>query len=80
MTDGNNGGDGVISVRSHGWVKPRRGVDIKIGIGRQVQVPVDALKVRPVVIRQKECMRRKFGIRFVQAPEEADGRAGEVLP
>ena len=59
MSNRDDGGQGILSLRSHGWVEPRRGVDIKIGIGGQAQVAVDALEILAIIVRQEKCMRSK---------------------
>jgi len=38
---------------AHGWVEPCRGMDIKAGIGRQAQIPDDALEVLAIIVRKE---------------------------
>jgi hypothetical protein len=50
-------------------------MDIKAGIGRQTQVTNDALEVLAVVVCEKEGVRAKCLVGFIQSPKETDDRA-----
>src|SRR3990172_7087672 len=65
--------------RRHGRVEPRRGVDVKTGVGGQAQVPNDALKVLAVIACQEESMRAECLIGLIHPPEETNDRTGESL-
>src|SRR3990172_7531516 len=77
VTHRDNRDDRILSLGSHGWVKPRRGVDIKTGVGGQVEIPDDALEIVAVIVCEEEHVRRKLRVGFIHSPEETDDRAGE---
>ena len=70
MPDGDDGSQGVLSAGCHCWVEPRRGMDIKTGIGWQVQVPDDAFEVLAVVIRQEERVRGERLVRLIYSQKK----------
>src|SRR5215212_917231 len=74
-----NGDHGILSSGSHGRVKPRRGMNVKTGVGGQVKISNNALEIVTIIVRKKEGVRRKLRVGFVHAPEEADDRTGESL-
>src|SRR5574337_1057502 len=79
VPDRDNRSQGVLSARGHGWVEPRRGVDIEAGIRGQAQVPDDALEVLAVIVCKEKSMRTESFIRRIHSPEETDYGTGESL-
>src|SRR6185503_7197317 len=52
-------------------------MDIKTGVGWQVQVTDDRVEILAVIICKKKCVRVELLVHLVYAPEETDHRAGE---
>src|SRR5512133_3576896 len=79
MTNGDDGGQRVLSLRSHRRVESGWGVDIKTGVGWQVQVADNAVEVLAVIICKKKSVRGERSIGSIHSQEKADDRAGMSL-
>src|SRR5512136_1614795 len=79
VTNWDNRDQSILSWRSHGWVEPRRCMNIQAGIGGQAQISDDTLEVLAVIVRQEKSMRAEGFIRLIHSPEETDCGTGESL-
>src|SRR5215208_6352503 len=75
MPNRDNCDQGILALGGHGWIKPRRSVDIEARVDRQVEIPNNALKIFPVIICKKQRMGRELSIALIHSPEKADDRA-----
>ena len=57
VTDRDDRRQGILSGRGQGGIEPGGGVEVQAGIVGQAQVPIDALEVLPVIVRQEKRLR-----------------------
>src|SRR5215212_3948953 len=72
-----NRDQGVLSLRSHGWIEPARSMNVKTGVGWQGKGMNDRVKVLAVILRQKKRMWVELFVWFIHSPEEADDGTGK---